>query len=55
MSKISVSEDPNDPTHSGTWITEDMKKASHSELYLVSLYYIITTVTTVGYGDIYPT
>lgn len=29
-------------------------KNSHSHLYLISLYYVITTMTTVGYGDISP-
>ena len=34
---------------------EEKDKTSNAELYLVSLYYVITTMTTVGYGDISPT
>jgi voltage-gated potassium channel len=32
-----------------------MPEPSESELYLTALYYVITTMTTVGYGDISPT
>ena len=44
--------------HHLTWISGDLEekdKTSNAELYLVSLYYVITTMTTVGYGDISPT
>ena len=52
MAKIS-SEDRSD-----TWIGEDYAEYAdkeHSHLYLISLYYVITSMTTVGYGDISPT
>ena len=47
-----------DSDHISTWISgdfEDITKTSNGELYMVAFYYIVTTLTTVGYGDIYPT
>jgi hypothetical protein len=36
-----------------TWMRENnYQELSNHELYVVSVYYIVTTITTVGYGDI---
>lgn len=36
-----------------TWIVKSgMTEAENHEIYMASFYYILTTVTTVGYGDI---
>jgi hypothetical protein len=38
-----------------TWIVRyGIQDASKSEIYLSCAYYIFTTITTVGYGDIAP-
>ena len=34
------------------WIAEKIQTKSYIDIYIASLYYIITTLTTVGYGDI---
>jgi hypothetical protein len=34
------------------WMTNEVKNLSPIELYLMSVYFVITTMTTVGYGDI---
>ena len=35
-----------------SWLTEEYQKMSEAEQYLTSIYFTITTITTVGYGDI---
>lgn len=36
-----------------TWVVRmGLVDAPHSEIYLTCIYYIFTTITTVGYGDI---
>ena len=40
-----------------TWImggVYDFQRKSISEMYLASIYFALTTITTVGYGDITP-
>ena len=34
------------------WFAEGLKSESTKDIYIVSIYYVITTLTTVGYGDI---
>jgi hypothetical protein len=36
--------------YEGTWMEDN--EMSNSELYLTSFYYTVTTITTVGYGDV---
>jgi hypothetical protein len=37
------------------WIFQkDLEDAPHSELYITSFYFTVTTLVTVGYGDITP-
>jgi len=36
----------------GTWMEGDIDEMPHSEQYLTSIYFTVTTITTVGYGDI---
>ena len=36
---------------SGTWLA-DFEDYTTTEMYTVSVYFVITTITTVGYGDI---
>ena len=33
---------------------EDLRDAPLNERYTVALYYVVTTITTVGYGDVVP-
>lgn len=44
--------DDADP-YAGTWI-DDLKKSgmSNEKIYMTSLYWVMTTLSTVGYGDI---
>lgn len=35
-----------------SWLTEEYQQMSNGEQYLTSIYFTITTITTVGYGDI---
>lgn len=42
-----------DPDKDNTWIT-NYGDTSREGLYTTALYYTITTITTVGYGDITP-
>lgn len=35
-----------------SWLTDEYKLLSDTEQYLTSFYFTITTITTVGYGDI---
>lgn len=39
-----------DPDTNNSWIS-DYEFASGRELYLTSFYFTVTTITTVGYGD----
>lgn len=42
-----------DPDYSGTWIEKYHTKGYNQlEMYAVSMYWTVTTITTVGYGDI---
>lgn len=36
----------------GTWMEGDINDMPPSEQYLTSVYFTVTTITTVGYGDI---
>jgi hypothetical protein len=37
----------------GSWLdVKNLKEVPKSELYLTSFYFTVTTITTVGYGDI---
>lgn len=40
------------PENSSTWIDDGFLEMSIGEKYLTSLYFTITTFSTVGYGDI---
>ena len=35
----------------GTWMEGDVSELPISEIYLASVYFTVTTITTVGYGD----
>ena len=39
-----------DPDQANSWIS-GYKEVNRSELYLTSFYFTVTTITTVGYGD----
>lgn len=48
-------EDPNDPLSDPDWLDKYSKYTDFNDaanLYMVSFYWTITTITTVGYGDI---
>jgi hypothetical protein len=51
ISKLSEADE-----NTATWINSNIneKKTTASELYLLSAYVVVTTMTTVGYGDISP-
>ena len=36
----------------GTWMEGDINELTPAEKYLTSVYWTITTITTVGYGDV---
>lgn len=36
----------------GTWMEEEFQYMSAGDQYLTSFYFTVTTITTVGYGDI---
>ena len=45
--------DASDELWKGTWVEAgDFMNSTKGELYTASLYYTVTTITTVGYGDI---
>ena len=50
----SEEDDEIDTDLEGTWLHNyKLKNISDTQLYITSLYWTITTITTVGYGDIY--
>ena len=36
----------------GTWMEGDISQMSQGQIYLTSIYFTVTTITTVGYGDV---
>jgi Trk-type K+ transport system membrane component len=38
--------------YEGTWMEGDLEEVDPLEQYLISFYFTVTTITTVGYGDI---
>ena len=42
----------NPETGSGTWMADGIFEMENSEKYLTSIYFTVTTITTVGYGDV---
>jgi hypothetical protein len=39
-------------TTDGTWMEGDISEYPSSQIYLTSIYFTVTTITTVGYGDV---
>ena len=40
------------PEAEGTWMEGDIFLMPNGEKYLTSIYFTVTTITTVGYGDV---
>lgn len=45
-------QNPEDNNYTGTWLEDYIEGNTPQQLYTLSVYWTITTVTTIGYGDI---